>query len=658
MAAEACSLLLSVLTQTAAMYGASVPAVLIYMIGNGLHVDEQIDPRLRSLLLQAARSKRCCDFLGKVHLLEGTAVLSEAQEYHRKNTAASLVGGTLVFMIARSSTVVQPPRKTERVFSTLAKIYLLSSRLRSDRPVLTLKTQVEVPVEGQVSTHLFLPSLPPPDYTPLLSLFPYIQRTVPNDVKRAMLLPFIRDRQGRLLPVVFVDAKEGVNYYRIRHLLTSRRTSLDEILRDPKLQQILLYALDLQLRQYLVHEKNVSSRKSIETVWNMFTALGLHCVDTDENVVSTNFAILQYLCYELPDTPQARKKVVTQKLEAMAPLGRGVYVTQPLQKAFTMSELVAGLGPTTVEQVLGLPALTLQIVRDKDTPAYQRAQQMLALPNVDIAKTSAARMQSYEMKIPHATSRTGFANFHLDQGLRLATLFKLKLPKSITSVPIDKEYVCMICSQLILNGSEDDFEPSCCAGAHTCRDCLTLALQNVFVPGHPVNRGVAKCTSCFSLLHMQDMQELVPRVATMFQALSDLVLENHPELKAEIKEDLVKVLGKHTYVVCDAPGCERCFYAGPYDCSTHGSFTTCPVHRHNNEDLKECPACGKQWGPPLYCHHATCDSDLEGCGAHWCWTCTGDNWPGYAGERMFDLDTDGPVYDHMTAVHGSWHGEE
>ena len=73
-AAEVCSLFLSVLTQTSAMYsGGTNPAVLMYLTAHGFHRDAKIDPRVRSLILQGAKNGWCKRYLENIHLLVSAA---------------------------------------------------------------------------------------------------------------------------------------------------------------------------------------------------------------------------------------------------------------------------------------------------------------------------------------------------------------------------------------------------------------------------------------------------------------------------------------------------------------------------------------------------------------------------------------------------------
>jgi hypothetical protein len=42
-------------------------------------------------------------------------------------------------------------------------------------------------------------------------------------------------------------------------------------------------------------------------------------------------------------------------------------------------------------------------------------------------------------------------------------------------------------------------------------------------------------------------------------------------------------------------------------------------------ELKSCPQCGREWGPPVNCSHSTCQPELGGCGYQFCWFCRADH---------------------------------
>lgn len=209
---------------------------------------------------------------------------------------------------------------------------------------------------------------------------------------------------------------------------------------------------------------------------------------------------------------------------------------------------------------------------------------MLALSKIDAAKISAARMKVHDIVLPDSNSRTGVLTFKV-KGLKLAKFFDLKLPAPATSVPIPPDYLCLYCCSLRLEDGPEDYKLSCC-GAHACSPCLTTALRGVFAKGQRVNRGVAKCTQCFQFMKMKDVKALEPKTAEMFQALSELLVREQPELKEKVKLDLSEVLGQCFYVTCDSDKCNVVFNAGPYDCNTHGFFTSCPEHRLNMKEVR------------------------------------------------------------------------
>lgn len=221
--------------------------------------------------------------------------------------------------------------------------------------------------------------------------------------------------------------------------------------------------------------------------------------------------------------------------------------------------------------------LHAQVVRDPQTGAYARAKQMVALTKMDPTLTSEARMKEYQIVLPHYTARSGVQKFKV-KGLELADLFAIQLPPPATAVDCPPDYVCLYCCSLRFEGGDSDYKLSCCQN-HTCQPCLTTSLKGVFLKGQRVNRGLAKCTKCYQFLPMADMKKLAPKTANMFQTLSNLLI------KDEAKLDLVEALGKAFYVICDAEGCDQVFNAGPYDCNTHGFFTSCPDHRLDKKDV-------------------------------------------------------------------------
>ena len=189
------------------------------------------------------------------------------------------------------------------------------------------------------------------------------------DYKQAMLIPFERDEDGLLLPVVFRPGSARVNLCRIRHMLGAHdRTSLEELLQNEKHQQALMYAIDLQVREYAVKEGGCTSIDSIEMVWNVITGLGLQVVSGPQaDVVEKRYSLLKYLCYERPNTgtvEEREKKEYMRRaalLSSLARLGGGDYVETNVNKGFTMGDLVEGLGSTVMEEIAGVPRHTLQV---------------------------------------------------------------------------------------------------------------------------------------------------------------------------------------------------------------------------------------------------------------------------------------------------------
>lgn len=157
---EVCSLLLSVLTQSSATYGASTPAVVMYMIAHGLHEDKKIAAPLRSLIFQAANSDVCKEFVAKIHLLEekkeeeGSVSQSgeeaRAKYLFERQKLAPYVGSSFVFAALGYSSAVALPEETKAIYGNLAKAYLMAKKLRSTRTVLKRETKIATPLDGKV----------------------------------------------------------------------------------------------------------------------------------------------------------------------------------------------------------------------------------------------------------------------------------------------------------------------------------------------------------------------------------------------------------------------------------------------------------------------------------------------------------------------------
>ena len=223
-------------------------------------------------------------------------------------------------------------------------------------------------------------------------------------------------------------------------------------------------------------------------------------------------------------------------------------------------------------------------MRDRGTGVYARAKAMLALSKIDAAKISAARMKVHDIVLPDSNSRTGVLTFKVE-GLKLAKFFDLELPAPATSVPLPPDYLCLYCCSLRLEDGPEDYKLSCC-GAHACSPCLTTALGGVFAKGQRINRGLAKCTQCFQFMEMNDVKALNPETDEMLQALFRLIVEEQHEVKEEVQIGPSEALSRFFYVTCDANECKVVLNAGPYDCNTHGFFTSCPEHRLNMKEVR------------------------------------------------------------------------
>eukprot|EP00808_Paulinella_micropora_P029808 g34429.t1 len=686
-ALQVVGMLLGVLTQSSAVWaGGAATAVVMYMVASGFHTDQQTDVRLRNVLLTAARHQRMQQFLERLHVLdeEGAETETDGQVVKAKEKAmdekqlqamlierqavAQHIGRNFCFAALRWDAAMGGPleEKTKQLFGTLAKMYLLQSRLRDQQTLFTKQTEVQYPVDGKI--------------------------TVSTEFKRGMLVPMVRGHDGQLSPEIFDTYSRGPCYQRMIPFLHAQdRGSVQQIARNPHHQQLLIYAIDLQLREVARTLGHVCNAVP-DVVWDLLTGIGLQFTQ-DGEVVGQGYALLEDLLYEVPqkaapspspspaaaaasDSDTAKQKpeqlqgnsdkakrkpkqpqgkseneLVRERMAKLHRLGGGTYQMVRLEHTFTMRECVEYLGADILEAIAGLPAGTITLILNNSLGAFHKAKALLSLPHMDPHRMSDARVTQHFLDVADSKSKDGRQRYTV-KGLELAKCFTLRLPRPASDIPIPNDYVCALCCRLILQGGENDFVLSCC-GAHSCSPCLSTSLSSVFAKGARVNRGVAKCVNCFTFLKMKDMQALNKKIARQFKALSDLLLAERPELKEEVKADLSEVLGKCFYVTCVAEGCDVVFNAGPYDCNVHGFFQECPSHRVDRGDLKMCPGCGHEWGPPLYCHHATCEPDLGGCGGHFCWSCPGD---GGSEERFFHESSGEAVYQHMSEVHGSWHG--
>lgn len=192
---------------------------------------------------------------------------------------------------------------------------------------------------------------------------------MPPRYKSAMQIAFERDEDGLLLPVVFRPGNSRVNLFRIRTLLNSpHRNSIEEILEKPDNLQTLLYAIDLQIREFATQHDGISSKQTIEKVWDMLTGLGLQVTNEGNNdVVAQQYSLLSHLCYVKPtegtdkQKKMAEQKIKSEKLAILGSLGQGSYVEATITKEFTMAELIETITPSAMEEIVGLSRHTLQV---------------------------------------------------------------------------------------------------------------------------------------------------------------------------------------------------------------------------------------------------------------------------------------------------------
>lgn len=78
---------------------------------------------------------------------------AQAKLLVEREAVATHIGRNFCFAALRWDAVVgkQLAPRTRELYGVLAKMYQLSSKLRSDRVLLSLKTKAEYPVDGKVS---------------------------------------------------------------------------------------------------------------------------------------------------------------------------------------------------------------------------------------------------------------------------------------------------------------------------------------------------------------------------------------------------------------------------------------------------------------------------------------------------------------------------